>query len=122
MNQQQMFMMMPNLQPEELMFIQEIMKDMTDEDQKQFLMYYQGKRKDQQTMLILTLIGFFGIAGIQRFMIGDTVMGILYFLTIGFCGIGTIIDAINIRKMTIDYNQKQAIEAAHIVKMMKGRF
>ena len=42
MNQQQMFMMMPNLQPEELMFIQEIIKDMTDEDQKQFLMYFQG--------------------------------------------------------------------------------
>jgi TM2 domain-containing membrane protein YozV len=122
MNQQQMFMMMPNLQPEELMFIQEVMKEMTDDEQKQFLMYYQGKRKDNQTMLIFTLIGFFGIAGIQRFVIGETVMGILYFLTIGFCGIGTIIDAVNIRSMTIEFNQKQAIEAAHMVKMMKGNY
>ena len=122
MNQQQMFMMMPNLQPEELMFVQEVMKDMTDEEQKQFLMYYNGKRKDQQTMLIFTVIGFFGVAGIQRFVLGEAVMGILYLLTIGFCGIGTIIDAINIRRMTVDYNQKQAIEAAHMVKMMKRGF
>jgi TM2 domain-containing membrane protein YozV len=119
MNQQQMFMMMPGLQPEELMFLNELMKDMSESQQQQFLVFYQGKRKDQQTMLIFTLIGFFGIAGIQRFIIGDTVLGILYLITIGFCGIGTIVDAINIRGMTNDFNQKKAIESAHMVRMMK---
>lgn len=119
MNQQQMLMMMPGLQPEELMFIQELMKEMSESEQQQFLMYYQGKRKDSQTMLIFTLIGFFGVAGIQRFVLGDVVLGILYFLTVGFCGIGTIVDAINIKGMTGDYNRKQAIECAHMAKMMK---
>ena len=119
MNQQQIFMMMPGMQPEEMMFIQELMKEMTDDEQKQFLMYYQGKRKDHQTMLIFTLIGFFGVAGVQRFVLGDVVLGILYFLTVGFCGIGTIVDAINIKGMTIDFNQKQAIEVAGMVRMMR---
>lgn len=119
MNQQ--FMMIPGLQPEELMFIQELMKDMTEQEKQQFMMFYQGKRKDQQTMLIFTLIGFFGVAGIQRFVIGDTVMGIVYLLTIGFCGIGTIVDIINIRSMTVEYNQKQAVESANFIRMMGRR-
>jgi len=118
MDQQQMMMMLRDLQPEELMVIQNLTKEMTENQQKQFFILYQGKRKEQQNLLILTLIGFFGVAGIQRFIIGDTVLGILYLLTIGFCGIGTIIDVINIRSLTSEYNQKQAIEAAQMVKMM----
>jgi TM2 domain-containing membrane protein YozV len=118
MDQQQMMMTLRDLQPEELMVIQSLMKEMTDSQQKQFFLLYQGKRKEQQTLLIMTLIGFLGFAGIHRFMIGDVVLGILYLLTLGFCGIGTIIDIINIRNLTSDYNQKQAIEAAQMVKMM----
>jgi TM2 domain-containing membrane protein YozV len=120
MDQQQMLMMIPDLQPEELLLMQHLTKEMTDVQQQQFFSLYRGKRKERQTLLLLTLIGFFGVAGIQRFMVGDTVLGILYLFTIGFCGIGTIIDLININRITSDYNQKQAIEAANMVKMMAG--
>jgi TM2 domain-containing membrane protein YozV len=72
-------------------------------------------------MLIFTLIGFFGVAGIQRFVTGETVLGILYLLTVGFCGIGTIIDLVNISRITFEYNRKQAIESAGMVRMMTGR-
>jgi TM2 domain-containing membrane protein YozV len=115
---QQILMTIPGLQPEELMQIKELTKDMTEQQQQQFIMFYQGKRKDQQTMLILTLVGFFGVAGIQRFIIGETGMGIVYLLTLGFCGIGTIVDIVNIRSMTSDFNRKQAMESAQLVKMM----
>jgi TM2 domain-containing membrane protein YozV len=118
MDQQQMLMMMPGLQPEELMFLQGVMNELTEQQQRQFLMMYQGKRKDLQTMTILTAIGFFGIAGIQRFITGDIALGVIYFLTCGFCFIGTIIDLVNIKRMTNDFNQKQAIDAATMVKMM----
>ena len=118
---QQMFMMIPGLQPDELIFIKDLTRDMSEKEVQQFIMLYQGKRKDQQTMLILTLVGFFGVAGIQRFIIGETVMGIVYLLTIGFCGIGTIVDVINIRSMTSEFNQKQAMESAQLVKMMMSR-
>ena len=45
-------------------------------------------------------------------------MGILFFVTMGFCGIGTIVDLINIKKMTSDFNQNEAMETAKMVKMM----
>lgn len=118
MTQQQWLMMLPGLQPDELLMIQSLTKEMTDVQQQQFFALYQGRRKEQQTLLILTLAGFFGIAGIQRFVVGDIALGILYLLTLGFCGIGTIIDLVNIKNMTSDYNQKQAVEAANMVRMM----
>ncbi len=118
MDQQQMFMMLPGIQPDELIFVQNITKEMTDAQQQQFFMFYQGKRKDQQNLMLMTIIGFFGVAGIQRFMTGETALGILYLFTAGFCGIGTIIDLVNIRSLTYEFNQKQAIECANMVRMM----
>jgi TM2 domain-containing membrane protein YozV len=118
MDPQQMLMMLPGLQPEELLALQHLMKDMTDAQQQQFLLIYQGRRREQQILMLMTLIGFLGVAGIQRFIIGETVMGILYLFTLGFCGVGTIIDLINIKQMTTDFNQKQAIESANLVHMM----
>ena len=102
------------------MLMQHLTKEMSDMQAQQFLSFYRGKRKERQTLLLLTLIGFFGVAGIQRFVVGETGMGILYLITIGFCGIGTIIDLININKITSDYNQKQAIESANMVRMMNN--
>lgn len=118
MDQQQMLMMLPGLQPDELAVIQSLTKEMTDAQQRQFFSFYTGKRKEQQNLMIMAIIGFFGVAGIHRFMIGEVGMGILYLLTAGLCGIGTIIDLVNIRKMTAEYNQKQALEAANMVRMM----
>jgi TM2 domain-containing membrane protein YozV len=119
MDPQQMLMMLPGLQPDELLVIQNITKEMTENEQKNFFSFYQGKRKLRQDMLILTILGFFGVAGIQRFVVGEIGMGILYLLTIGFCGIGTIIDIVNIDNIISTYNQQQAIETARMVKMMR---
>ena len=69
-------------------------------------------------MLLLALIGLLGIAGIQRFIIGQTGMGVLYLLTAGFCGIGTIIDAVNANKLAMEHNQAEAMRAMSMVKMM----
>jgi len=118
MEPQQMFMMLPGIQPDELAFIQSLIKDMTDAQQQQFILFYQGKRRDQQNLTLMTILGFFGVAGIQRFMTGETALGILYLLTAGFCGIGTIIDLVNIKSLTYQFNQKQAIESASMVRMM----
>ena len=119
MNQQNLFTMLPGIQPDELIFIQTLTSDMTDEQQQQFVSLYAGRRKEQQMMLIMTLIGFLGVAGLQRFMLGETGMGVLYLLTGGLCCIGTIIDLINIRDMTFRYNKNQAADVASMVMMMK---
>jgi TM2 domain-containing membrane protein YozV len=110
--------MLPGLEPGELLIIQNLTKDMSDSQKQQFISLYQGKRKDQQSLMIMTLIGFLGIAGIQRFVVGQTAMGIIYLLTCGFCGIGTIIDLVNIKQITSDFNQQQAFESANMTKMM----
>lgn len=115
---QQMIMMLPGSNMTELLTIQDLTKDLTPNQQQLFFSHYQGKRKDPQTIMLLTIVGFFGVAGIQRFVLGDTGMGICYLFTCGFCGIGTIMDLVNNERLTTEFNQDQAIESAEVVSMM----
>jgi TM2 domain-containing membrane protein YozV len=119
MNTQQMLMMLPDLQPEELSFLQEMTRNLDEKDQEQFFLMYRSKRKDKTTMLLLAAIGFLGVAGIHRIISGDIALGILYLFTLGFCFVGTIIDIINISQLTNDFNRKQAVETAQILSMFR---
>ena len=58
--------------------------------------------KDPTTVLLVSI--FLGALGIDRFMIGDTGMGVLKLLTGGLCGILTIIDWFTISKKTKQLN------------------
>ncbi len=58
--------------------------------------------KDPTTMLLISI--FLGSFGIDRFMLGDTGMGVLKLLTGGCCGIMTIIDWFTISKKTKEKN------------------
>jgi TM2 domain-containing membrane protein YozV len=58
--------------------------------------YSADEPKNWTITLLLALIGFLGIGGIQRFYTGHIGLGVLYLLTGGLCGIGTIIDIIMI--------------------------
>ena len=73
-----------------------------------FAMAYRSQRKDETTVLLLTLVGLLGVAGIQRFVLGHIGMGVLFFLTLGLCYIGTIVDAVNHKKLASEYNVKIA--------------
>jgi TM2 domain-containing membrane protein YozV len=115
-----MLMMLPGLQPQEYAIIKSLTKDMSDHDQQQFLMFYSSKRKEEQTILILTIVGFFGVAGLQRFVTGEILLGILFLLTLGFCGVGTVIDLINYKRIAAEWNQKKAYESVEMVRMMNG--
>jgi TM2 domain-containing membrane protein YozV len=109
-------MMLSNLDTEEAMFIQNLIKDMDEDQQRNFVMMYQNKRRDTTLILITTIIGFFGFAGIQRFLTDQIGMGILYFFTGGFCFIGTIVDLVNHRSLAFEYNQKAAYDTLNIMK------
>ena len=113
-------MMIPGLKPEELMMLQHASAGLTEEQSRHFVGIYSSNRKDGQTLLLLALIGLLGFAGIQRFIIGQVGMGVAYLLTAGFCGIGTIIDAVNANKMAFEYNQAEAMKAISMVKMMSN--
>lgn len=112
MDQQQLLRMFPDMDYDEMATVMKITQGMTDTQQQNFIYVFQGRRKDYQQMVLFTILGFFGVAGIQRFLTGDIGLGIIYFITAGLCFVGTIVDLINIKNITSKYNQKQAYEAA----------
>jgi TM2 domain-containing membrane protein YozV len=112
------FQMLPEIQGDELMFIQNLLKDADDDTAREFSTIYRVRRKDPQTVLLLGLLGFLGVAGVQRFYIDQIGMGLLYLLTGGICLIGTIIDVVSYRSLAFEFNQRQAQE---IVLMQKNR-
>lgn len=111
------YMAFPGITPEEMNFLQQGTADLTEGQKKYFYMVYSGKRKSPQDILIFTLIGFVGVAGIQRFVLGEVLMGLLYFFTAGFCFIGTIVDLVNHKTLASEYNRRMAYESYHIAKM-----
>lgn len=67
-------------------------------DESRFSMLSSVQFKDPTTILLVSI--FLGGLGIDRFMIGDTGMGILKLLTFGLCGILAIIDWFLIQSRT----------------------
>lgn len=65
-------------------------------DETSFLSIQACELKDPTTLLIVSLL--LGSLGIDRFMLGDTGMGILKLLTFGCCGVLTIVDWFTIGK------------------------
>ncbi len=110
--------LMPSLDGEEMAYVQELIKDLNDQQAQQFAMVYMSRRKDPSNILIFALIGLLGIAGIHRFVLNQIGMGILYFLTGGLCLIGTIIDMVNHKKLSFEYNSKQAQQVVALVRNM----
>jgi TM2 domain-containing membrane protein YozV len=109
--------LLPELEGDEMMFVQGLLKDFADDKAQQFAVVYRTRRRDPQTILLVTLIGFLGVAGVQRFLTNQIGMGLLFLLTGGLCLIGTIVDLVNYRKLAFDYNQQQAQQ---IITMLKS--
>lgn len=112
------FEILPEVMGEEQFYISGIIKNMDDKQAQQFANIYRTRRKDPQTILLVTLVGFLGIAGIQRFLTDQIGLGILYFFTGGLCAIGTIIDLVNYKKIAFEYNQKEANQIMMMIKNM----
>lgn len=71
-------------------------------DEQKFSLLQTIELKDPTTILLVSI--FLGGLGIDRFMIGDTGIGILKLLTAGCCGILAIVDWFTISKKTKDLN------------------
>ena len=71
-------------------------------DESKFSLISTVELKDPPTLLLVSI--FLGELGIDRFMLGDTGMGILKLLTAGCCGILAIIDWFQIQKKTRELN------------------
>jgi len=111
------YIALPGVTAEEIGFLQQATNGLNENQQKYFFMVYSSKRKNPQDILIFTVIGFFGVAGIQRFATGQVGMGLLFLFTGGFCGIGTLVDLINHKSLALEYNKRMAYESYHIAQM-----
>ncbi|MEO5601396.1 MAG: NINE protein [Cyclobacteriaceae bacterium] len=107
---------LPEITGEEMLYVQALLKDMDDEKARSFASVYRTRRKDPQMILITALIGFVGVAGVHRFIMGQIGMGLLYFFTGGLCLIGTIVDLVNHQKLAFESNQKMANEVLPMVR------
>ncbi len=100
----------PEAQGDEALYLGKLFSDMPEDQIKKFANVYRARRKDPQTILILCLLGLFSIAGIHRIVLNQIGMGVLYFFTGGLCLIGTIVDLVNHKDLTFQYNRGVAQE------------
>jgi len=107
----------PGITPEEMHLLRQATADLNENQLRHFQMMYSSKRKNPSDLLIFTLLGFFGLAGVQRFMVGQIGMGILYFFTGGLCVIGTIVDLVNYKDLANTYNKDMMYESYQMAKM-----
>lgn len=110
------FWPLPGMDEGEIQFLRNLMLPMSEYQQQQFFNIYRSRRKDPQAILLLSLLGLVVIAGVHRFVLDQIGMGILYLFTGGLCLVGTIVDAINYKKLAWEYNMKKAVESANIAR------
>ncbi len=113
----QNFMSLPGINPQEYSYLQSATQGLNEQQLRTFLMIYSGKRKNPSDMLLFCIVGLFLVPGLQRFIVGQIGMGILYFFTVGLCFIGSIIDIVNHKQLTFEYNQRMVFESMQMVRM-----
>jgi len=113
-----LYQLMPELDMQEMTYVDSITKNYTDQQMLNFANFYRSRRRDPQMILLAGLAGFLGVAGIQRFLTDQIGMGILYFFTAGLCFIGTIVDLINHKQMALEYNIRIANEVSGWIARM----
>lgn len=105
----------PEAEGDEALYLNKLFSDMSEENIAKFSNVYRARRKDPQTILLTCLLGFFVIAGIHRFLLNQVGMGILYIFTGGLCVIGTVVDLVNYKDMTFQYNRGVAQEIKSMI-------
>lgn len=113
-------MLIPSLTAEEFDFLQQVINDLPEDQMETFASIYNSKRRSPDHILLGGVIGFIGVAGVQRFMVNQIGMGILYLFTAGLCFIGTIVDLVNYKSLAFEYNQQMALEARNMTEAINS--
>ena len=107
---------LPEVTGEEMVYLQNLVKDLDEENARRFATVYRSRRREPILILVTALCGFLGISGLHRLIMGQIGMGLLYFFTVGLCFIGTIIDLVNHQKLAFEYNRKIADEVMVMIR------
>ncbi len=100
--------LLPELDGRELAYVDSIFIQMDDDHAKIFANAYRAQRKNPQDVLIFAIVGLVLLPGLQRFLVNQIGLGILYFFTLGLCFIGSIIDLVNHKDLAFEFNRKVA--------------
>lgn len=92
-------------EPGQILFIKDRLLALDDD---KFALICSLDYKDPTTLLLISI--FVGGFGIDRFMLGDTGLGVLKLLTGGACGIWTIIDWFLIQRRTREQNYLKLLQ------------
>lgn len=106
----------PDVSDKELVCLRTLIEDLDEKTAVEFSAEYHRRRRSPGLIMVLTLVGFLGLAGLQRFALGKVGTGFLYLFTLGFVGIGSIIDLIRYEQMAFDHNRWAAQRVDIIVR------
>jgi TM2 domain-containing membrane protein YozV len=102
--------LMPDIESQELDFISHLTAKLDDQEAEAFFTRYRVRRRKSDNVLLFTILGLIIVAGVQRFYLKQILMGFLYLFTAGFCLVGTILDIINHKQLTFEYNEELALD------------
>lgn len=96
--------------PESIVQVREMLLQLPDE---KFHLLSSQELKDPTIMLVISL--FTGGWGVDRFLLGDTTMGVVKLLTGGCCGVLTIIDWFSVQQKTKELNLNNFLNAYNML-------
>jgi TM2 domain-containing membrane protein YozV len=64
--------------------------------------------KDVGTAYLFWLVSFVFVCGLQHFYLGKIVRGVIWLLTVGLFGVGTLVDLFTLRGQVRDVNERRA--------------
>ena len=108
---------LPELEEPERTYIQSLVGRMTREQVLMFATAYRQRRKQPQTILLITIVGLVAFPGFQRFWLGHIAIGFLHLFTWGLLFIGTISDLVSYKTLALIHNQRVAREIATNLQM-----
>jgi TM2 domain-containing membrane protein YozV len=110
------FLNFKSITPTEMAHLNSVTENLSEEKLRNFISVYGTKRRESDLVLLISCIGLLGVAGIQRVLLGQIGMGLLYFFTGGLCLIGTIYDIIKHKELTDEYNVQMANETIQMIQ------
>ena len=93
------------------MELAQMTKELDDAKKMIFQSQYQSEKKDRGTGVILALLLY------DRIWLGDTTLGILKIITLGGCGVWSLIDLFTAGGRCDDYNRRKAQEILTSIKL-----
>jgi len=102
---------------DEYSFLHHASAGLSQNQMQTFMLVYNSRRKNPTDILLATLLGFLGLAGVQRFMTKQYFLGFMYLISGGFFGIGTLVDLLTYKSIANDYNRHLAYECYQVAKM-----